>query len=45
MEDLPQKNVPGRKIIVTRAIERMCLESRFISSAIWTLVSPSAYHS
>lgn len=38
-----EKNVPGGKIIVTKAIDRMCLESRFVARAISTLVSPCDY--
>ena len=29
--------------MVTSAMDRICRESRFISRAIWTFVSPSAY--
>jgi hypothetical protein len=36
---LTAKNVPGRKTIVTREIDRMTRESWFVASAISTAVS------
>lgn len=39
---LAAKKVPGRNTMVTSAMDRMCRESRRISSAMCTLVSPLA---
>lgn len=40
---LTAKNVPGRNIIVTSAMDLMCRESLLVASAISTLVSPCAF--
>lgn len=40
IENTVAKKVPGRKTIVTIAMDLMCRESRLVANAIWTFVSP-----
>jgi hypothetical protein len=42
IENMLEKNVPGRNIIVTSAIDLICRESWLVANAISTFVSPWA---